>query len=280
MDGSGPSRTAMGAAMHRAAHQLREGGSIFKDELALPIIGAEGRAALADWSEPAHRRPMRLFIAARHRFTEDKLADAVMRGVRQVVVVGAGLDTTAARGRHAEQGVRYFEVDHPATQAFKRERLAELGLAPAALTFAPVDFERQSLGEGLDEAGFDAARPAFFIWLGVVPYLTEAAIMATLGFIAGGVPGAEVTFDYANPIEQLDPEVRAYHERGAERVARIGEPWISFFDTADLAGRLRGLGATEIDDLGSLEMHTRIFRTAPSGRGGGGGHILWAKWPG
>ena len=117
MEAGTPSRTAMGAAMHRAAHQVLEDGRIFKDPLALPIIGTEGQERLAEWAAPEHRRGMRLFIAARSRFAEEQLAAAVKAGVRQIVVVGAGLDTMALRGLHAEAGVRYFEVDHPATQS-------------------------------------------------------------------------------------------------------------------------------------------------------------------
>jgi methyltransferase (TIGR00027 family) len=188
----GPSRTAMAAAMHRAAHQQQEQGRVFADPLAVAIVGSEGADHLEAWGTTPHRRPMRFFIAARHRVAEDRLAAAVAAGTRQIVIVGAGLDTTALRQLHAETGARYFEVDHPATQAWKRERLAETGLElPKTLVFAPVDFERQTLADGLAEAGFDATRPAFFIWLGVVPYLTEDAIFATLRTIAG-VPGAEV----------------------------------------------------------------------------------------
>ena len=146
-------------------------------------------------------RPWRLFIAARSRFSEDALAASVAGGVRQVVILGAGLDTFSLRNPHGDQGVRVFEVDHPATQEWKRERLQQAGLAvPASLTFAPIDFERESLADGLKAVGFQADRPAFFQWLGVVPYLTRAAVSATLDFIAG-VPGSEVVFDYAEPLE-------------------------------------------------------------------------------
>jgi methyltransferase (TIGR00027 family) len=139
---------------------------------------------------------MRLFIAARSRFAEENLATAVARGVRQYVVLGAGLDTFAHRNPFTEQGLRVFEVDYPATQAWKQRRLADAGLiSPASLTFAPVDFERQTLADGLAAAGFDAAAPAFFSWLGVAVYLTRTAIRETLAFIAGLRSGGEVVFD-------------------------------------------------------------------------------------
>jgi methyltransferase (TIGR00027 family) len=271
-----PSRTAMGAAMHRAAHQKLEGGATFSDPFALKIIGRDARKLLDGWAASPQRRMMRLFIAARHRVADEKLMLAIGRGVRQVVILGAGLDTTALRADTDD--VRYFEVDHPATQAWKRRQLADEGLElPEALTFAPVDFERETLADGLAEAGFAAERPAIFIWLGVVPYLTDGAIAATLGFIAT-VPGAEVVFDYANPPEQIGGDYARRHAKRAAHVAALGEPWLSFFDSAELAGRLKTLGATEIDDLGPLEIQRHVFGIPEPRYSGAGGHILWARW--
>jgi hypothetical protein len=140
-------------------------------------------------------------------------------------VLGAGLDTFSLRNPFADQGVRVFEVDHPATQAWKRERLEHAGVAlPASLTFAPVDFERQSLAEGLANAGFDRGHPAFFQWLGVVPYLTREAISSTLDTIAS-VPASAVAFDYTEPFENHSPERRASLMATAESAAERGEPW-------------------------------------------------------
>jgi methyltransferase (TIGR00027 family) len=155
-----PSLTARGAAAYRAIHQTHEGGAIFKDPFAVKILDEETRAALDQIAADPAQRLMRLFIVARSRFSEDALAASVARGVRQVVVLGAGLDTFSLRNPFSEQGVRVFEVDHPTTQAWKRERLSEAGVAlPSSLTFAPVDFERQGLAEGLANAGFDRDRP-------------------------------------------------------------------------------------------------------------------------
>src|SRR3954468_21401751 len=152
-----PSQTALGAAAHRAVHQTLEDGVIFSDAFALQILSDDTRARLPDMAgDPAHL-PMRLFIAARSRFSEDTMAECVARGVRQIVILGAGLDTFSLRNPHAEQGARVFEVDYPATQAWKRDRLRQSGLdLPATLTIAPVDFEKQSLLEGLAAAGFRA----------------------------------------------------------------------------------------------------------------------------
>lgn len=127
----------------------------------------------------------RLFTAARSRIAEDALSEAVERGVRQIVILGAGLDTYALRNPHSAREIRIHEVDHPATQAWKLERLAEAQIAlPPWLLFVPVDFERDDLGEKLAAAGFEQNSPAFFTWLGVVPYLTQDAIGRTLDYIS------------------------------------------------------------------------------------------------
>jgi methyltransferase (TIGR00027 family) len=171
-----------------------------------------------------------------------------------------------------------FEVDHPATQAWKRERLAAAGLAPPpGLTFAPVDFERETLAAGLAAAGFDPGELAFFLWLGVVPYLTVEAIGETLGFIAGLGPGAEVVFDYSEPLSSMPADRAAALAVLAERVAALGEPWLSYFTPADLHGRLRGLGLGEIEDLGPREIAVR-YLGAPAGRAASaGGHVIRAR---
>lgn len=161
-----------------------------------------------------------LLIATRARFAEDVIADAVRRGVRQVVVLGAGLDTFAYRHPYEGDGLRVFEVDHPSTQEWKRERLAAAGIPePASLTFVPVDFESTKLPDGLAAAGFDASSPAAFSWLGVVQYLTDAAVYATLDLIAALPAGSDVVFDYSEPPEEMAPEAR---ERTAATRAAFG----------------------------------------------------------
>jgi len=219
---------------------------------------------------------MRRFIAARSRFAEDSLATAVGRGVRQYVVLGAGLDTFAHRNPFTDEGLRVFEVDHPATQAWKQRRLDDAGLAaPASLTFAPVDFERQTLADGLAAAGFDAAAPAFFSWLGVVVYLTRAAIRETLSFIAG-LPVGEVVFDYGEPVSAFpEGRLRSLQIARAQRAARMGEPWISRFDPPELAALLREIGFNELEDLGPAQIGRRFLGVER--REGPGGHLMRAR---
>jgi len=162
-----PSRTAFIVAAHRAAHQKLEGGRIFADPFAHIILGKEAIAPDSEAEAETSQRPVRLFIAARSRFAEDCLSAAVSRGVRQAIILGAGLDTFSLRNPHVQLGLHVFEVDHPATQAWKRERLMQEGLTlPTSLTFAPVDFERQDLADGLRAVGFQSDQPAFFHWLG------------------------------------------------------------------------------------------------------------------
>ena len=271
-----PSRTARRAAAHRAVHQLLEQGRIFHDPLAVRILGEDPRALEAQAvANPGHRG-MRLFIAARTRFAETAVAAGVRRGVRQLVVLGAGLDTFAYRNPH--EALRVFEVDHPATQAWKRQRLVEADIAaPESLTFAPVDFERVSLAEGLAAAGFDAARPAIFTWLGVVPYLTEPAVFATLGFVAGLARGSEVVFTYSDPPGAMPAPTAMAHGRRAARVAALGEPWLTFFTPRTLHPRLRALGFGEIEDLGPTEVSILYFGAPPGSPDRKGGHLIRAR---
>ena len=141
----------------------------------------------------------RLFTAARSRIAEDALSRAVERGVRQIVILGAGLDTFGLRNPYDARQIRIYEVDHPATQAWKRQRLDEAQIAlPSWLILVPVDFERDDVGEKLVAAGFQRNSPAFFTWLGVVPYLTQDAIGRTLDYMSS-IQNSEVVFDYMEP---------------------------------------------------------------------------------
>jgi methyltransferase (TIGR00027 family) len=274
-----PSRTALGAAGLRAAHQVLDGAAIFKDPLALRILGADADALVreAETETNRFRQRLRWFIAVRSRIAEDALAATVKRGVRQLVVLGAGLDTTAYRPLPS-QDLRIFEVDHPATQTWKRERLAEAGIPlPASLTFVPVDFERATLTEGLGAAGFDPSQQTFFTWLGVVPYLTDDAIFSTLGFIAGLPGGAHVVFDYVNPPDTMtEPGRRAMHEMLVARVGAIGEQLHNHFDSEALHARLKALGFRQLEDLGWPEIAARFFPGRPVSTGGSA-HVLYAS---
>jgi len=271
------SRTALGAAGHRAVHQVREGGRIFADPLALRILGEDAAPILAEAEDHPARRGLRMFIAARSRFAETAARRAMNEGARQIVVLGAGLDTFAYRLEPID-GLRAFEVDHPSTQTEKRRRLAAAAInVPEHLTFAPCDFERAGLAEALRAAGFDDSRRAVFLWLGVVPYLTRAAILSTLGFISAMPGGGEVVFDYSNPSHTIvDPDQRSAHELLATKVAHAGEAFQTYFVTSELHEMLRALGFSRVEDMGPREMAAKFFPDRASPARANGGHVIWA----
>ncbi len=270
------SRTALGAAGHRAAHQEIERGAIFADPLALPILGEDAADALAQARERPARRFLRLFIAMRSRFAEDSCRRAVRRGVRQVLVLGAGLDTFAYR-LEGPADLRVFELDHPDTQRDKQRRLAAARIAaPAHLAYVAHDFEHGGLTEALVAAGFDPGRRSFVLWLGVTPYLSRQDTLATLGELAALPGGVEVVFDYGNPPETIgDARQRAYHDRMAAVVAAEGEPFRGFLETAALHADCRHLGYVEIEDLdrAALVAHFMPGRAEPP-KPGPGPHVL------
>jgi methyltransferase (TIGR00027 family) len=269
-----PSHTAYGAAVHRAVHQDLEGGTIFPDPLAWAVLALDddGRAAVLERARD--RRPfLRMFIAVRHRFAEETLAAAVGRGVRQAVVLGAGLDTFAHRNPH--EGLEVFEVDHPATGAWKRDRLAAAGLGtPAGVHYVGCDFETDDFVDRLVDHGFDAHEPAFFLWLGVVPYLTPEAVRRTLARI-GGLPGAEVVFDHAGPTDGLTGEAAELRSRLAARVAAAGEPFRSAYTAGQMRALLVECGFDDLEQLGRNEILRRWFGIETDAPGGG--HVVRAR---
>ena len=254
-----PSRTAFRVALRRAAHQIYDSPVVFADPLAVAILGPA-------YDEELRRTPvrgdrpfsiaLRAFLVARSRYAEDNLRKAVESGVKQYVLLGAGLDTFAYRNPYAL--LRVFEVDHPATQQWKRELLDHNSIQiPDSLVFAPVDFECQSLSAQLLTAGFDHHAPAFFAWLGVVPYLTLQAFRATLSFIAAQPAGSAVTLDYGQPRAVLPLLERLAYDSLASRVEKAGEPFRLFFTPTEIAAELSCFHSLE--DLGAPEMNARYF---------------------
>jgi len=273
-----PSRTALMIARQRAAHQLLDHGAILNDPLAIKILREEEK----DQLQFANKHPLasigRLFTAARSRIAEDALSGAVEVGIRQIVILGAGLDTFALRNPHSGQQIRIYEVDHPATQSWKRQRLIEAQIAlPPWLVFVPVDFERDHVGEKLAAAGFQRNSPAFFTWLGVVPYLTQDAIDRTLDYISS-IQNSEVVFDYLEPPEAFSDELRQLEKARAEQLEKIGERSESRFESHQIAEILRSHGFCAIEDISFHKIASR-FGPAVQGLAPGhlGAHIVHAR---
>jgi methyltransferase (TIGR00027 family) len=269
MEEARPSHTALRVAMRRAAHQLADHPKVLDDPIALKILGPRAIQRL-EGGEGMGRdrlaRALRAFMAARSRYAEDELARAIGRGTAQYVVLGAGLDTFAYRNPHAETALRVFEVDYPATQEWKRRQLAAAEIAiPASVTFAPIDFERRTLADGLRDAGFDRGKAAFFSWLGVSMYLTEEAIDATLRFVASLPRGGGIVFDYMVPRESLGLIERMALDALSRRVESAGEPFRTSFEPKALAEQLRQTGFRSVEDLGTDEINARYFKDRGDG---------------
>ena len=254
-----PSRTALRVALRRAAHQLHDSPVVFDDPMAVALLGAA-------YAEELQRTPvredrpfsiaLRAFLVARSRYAEDNLRRAVEGGIKQYVLLGAGLDTFAYRNSYPQ--LRVFEVDHPATQQWKRELLQRNRIAiPETVTYTPVDFERQSLSAQLGETGLNQGVPTFFAWLGVVPYLTLEAFRGTLRFISAQPSGSGVTLDYGQPRAVLPLLEQLAHDSLASRVEKAGEPFRLFFTPADIAAEFSRFHSLE--DLGAPEINARYF---------------------
>jgi methyltransferase (TIGR00027 family) len=253
--------------MLRAAHQILDRPPILDDPLALRIIGDDNAAALRLDPRRFDSLPfsarLRAFVATRSRYAEDELAAAVARGVQYYVVLGAGLDTLAYRSPYPPERLRVFEIDHPATQAWKQDCLRGAGIdVPPTMTFVPVDFDRQSLAEALRDAPF-ADAPAFFSWLGVTPYLTREAIGETLSYIASRPAGTSVVFDIALSPAALNDAQRAAFVVMARRAASAGEPWRTTFVPEELVGELRASGVAFAEAIGPESLNVRYFAGRP-----------------
>ncbi len=253
-----PYRSSSG--LRRAAHQLYDAKPLVLDDpIATAILGER-------YAEELRRTPtrpdrpfsvaLRAFIVARSRYAEDMLRDAVGQGVTQYVLLGAGLDTFAHRNPYSD--LRVFEVDHPATQSWKRDLLTESTLpSPKNLVYAPVDFETQDLPTQLRAAGFDPEASTFFAWLGVVPYLTHGAFRTTLDFIASRPRGSGLVLDYANLDRHFHSENNSLMTLCASRFNRRGNP--SSYSSRLLRSRPNSHAFYNLEDLGSPEINTRYL---------------------
>jgi len=256
------SRTALGAAYLRAAHQLFESPPLILDDpVALSLLGPVAVQRIKDTAD-YYRTPeglaLRAHVVLRSRFAEDRLAAAAHRGTTQYVILGAGFDTFVLRQPPWARVLKIIEVDHPGTQALKRSLLAAAGLAtPENAVFANIDFEHESLRDGLLKFGVSMDETTFFSWLGVTAYLKEAAIDTVLRWVATFPSGSEIALTFTRPPGDSPSPL-------ARRAASLGEPWTSYFEPAALEAKLRGSGFSKVEFLSPAEAEARYFRQRPA----------------
>jgi methyltransferase (TIGR00027 family) len=279
------SKTALAAAFYRAQHHLHDEPKLLDDPYAHRLLTPGEMAAFEDRrtrdgleagipSGDPHvvlARALRLttpasLVLARARYSEDRLAMAVDRGVSQYVLIGAGLDTFAFRRTDVRNRVQVFELDHPRSQAFKRARLAAAGLTdPPNLHFGVVDFERESVAEALGRLPFRTEQPAIFAWLGVTMYLTRAAIddmWRAVRTVAAS--GSELIFDFIHP-QALSGAGSERGRKMLERARAVGEPIITGLDPATLGASLQATEWTLIEQLDPAEIQRRYLDTHTDG---------------
>ncbi|SPD75201.1 conserved hypothetical protein [uncultured Desulfobacterium sp.] len=271
-----PSWSASAAAMTRAAHLLVDDDpKILQDNFALGLSGFDDEATLrsaleAQMAEAISRTtPLiaknmimsyRAFAVMRHRYTEDELEKALEAGISQYVILGTGLDSFALRRPDLHQVLDIYEIDHPATQQWKRQRMQALNIAPPPnLKFLPIDFETKSLTECLKAGDYAINKPAFFSWLGVTQYLTEDAVFKNLQEISALAEGSEVVFEYTVLDSLLNEEDRQLLAIFKASAAARGEPWLNQFDPDILAEKLMDIGFASVSDFGPEEANARYF---------------------
>lgn len=225
-----PSQTAMATAAMRAAHRLHDDPLLFDDPIAGDLTSESWRETLASGEIMEYFERLDLMrivtqIVGRARFVDDRLEESLASGATQYVLLGAGLDSFAWRRPDLAEKLRVIEVDHPATQKYKRERLTEIGLpVPPNLEFLPVDFETETLDEALRRTSFDPSARTFFAWMGVVSYLTRETMLATVSAVARcSAAGSRLVFDFPIALDLLSEEARAMSKTMDEGTAGLGE---------------------------------------------------------
>ncbi len=287
------SYTALLQAYVRGYHAMHGAPKIFEDFLAHRLLREEERLLFEQQFTPpvqliesidpvsaasCHDQAARLAWAmraipstshtiSRSRYTEDILEEAVRQGVQQYVILGAGMDTFAFRRLEMLEQLQVFEVDHPATQSFKRSRMAELGWElPVQLHFIPVDFTQERLAEALARSSYDPQKLSFFSWLGVTYYLPRETVFATLRAFADMAPaGSTVIFDYMDTDTFVPGKAAGRMQMAVEKCREWGEPLITGFDPSILASDLAGLGLCLHENLSPADIQERYFQGRTDG---------------
>jgi methyltransferase (TIGR00027 family) len=258
-----PDSTAVRVALWRALHvEVDPPPHVLEDEIGLRLVAPDDGWHSRPDMDPHFTRRFRASIVARARFIEDLVVEQAGRGVIQYVILGAGLDTFAERRPEIASGLRIFEVDQPGPQAWKRQRLIELGFGiPGWLRLVPVDFEAAgwSWWERLAGAGFDAGQPAVVASAGVSMYLTKNAIAATLRQIAALAPESTLAMTFLLPLELADPDERPGLQLAEKGARASGTPFISFFTPPEILALAREAGFREVQHVSAADLAQRYF---------------------
>ena len=264
---SAPESTAVRVALWRALHvEIDPPPHVLED-----VVGLRLAAPNAGWrSRPDmdgnFSRSFRASIVGRARLSEDLVIEQVAQGVDQYVILGAGLDTFAQRRPEIASRLTIFEVDQPGPQAWKKQRLKEVGLGiPPWLRFVPVDFETEFWWEHLLANGFDALRPAIVASTGVSLYLTREANFDTLRQIATLAPGSTLAMTYLLPIELAEPQERAGFEAAKKGAQASGTPFLSFFIPEDILELAREAGFKNTRRVSAADLIDRYFSSRTDG---------------
>lgn len=263
-----PDSTATRVALWRAMHvQIDAPPHVLEDEVGLELVAPDDGWQKRPDMHPEGTKFFRASIIARARFIEDLVAEQAARGVSQYVLLGAGLDTFAQRRPELASKLTVFEVDQPGTQAWKRQRLLDLGFGvPAFLRLVPVDFESgASWLEQVKTAGFDAARPAVVTSTGVSMYLTKDAIRAMLRELATLAPGSTFAMTFMLPMELADPEERVARQFAENGARASGTPFISFFAPEEMLGLARDAGFARAEYVAGAMLAKRYFANRSDG---------------
>jgi len=262
-----PSNTAFRAAILRAVHQLiDEEPKILNDPIVLRLLDASTLDYIRlnpDKFRTHRMRALRSHIVLRSRYAEDRLAEAVRSGVRQYLILGAGLDTFPYRQPNWARVLRIFEVDHIASQRSKRERLRLAGIeTPPNVEFVALDFETSALRDCLHKSTLDFKKPTFLSWLGVTMYLSTDAIDAVFRFVSSLPKSSEIVFTFASTTHTANENrVESLITPLAALAAEQGEPWRTFFEPNDLIHKLRKLGFSTVTFPSASEVDTLYFRS-------------------
>ncbi|MGA8515198.1 MAG: class I SAM-dependent methyltransferase [Burkholderiaceae bacterium] len=210
-----------------------------------------------------HSRPFYTGVITRSRFAEDALLAAVKRGVRQYVLLGAGFDSFSLRRPDGVRDLVVYEIDHPATQAVKRQRMAVCQVTPRApVHYIAANLSKEGVAAALLRSDFRFNEPVFFSWLGVTMYLSRTDNLGLLGAIGQlAAPGSEVVFNYFDQEAFFDNTGSGPFSEMQRSVTAIGEPLLSGFDPAHLAKDLHGIGLSlqeDLDDAQTLQRYDRL----------------------